>query len=120
MTVLPLKDKARKKGRPKRDPAVGWPKRPLSAYNIFFKHERKRLLLLRNEERTRNRKINPTSLHNDCQEKDPKILSNLVKTIGSNWKKLGEDERTFYQKASEVYKIKFKEEMKIFNKKAGI
>lgn len=40
----PKKQRKTGKGKKKKDPAEGWPKQPLSAYNLFFRDERNRIL----------------------------------------------------------------------------
>lgn len=84
---------AKKKRRKK---APGHPKRPLSAYNFFFKDERNRIL-------------NSISSSSDYYEKDQnrgrvglvhgKIgFEDLAKLIGTRWKETGPEERAPYEK----------------------
>lgn len=44
----------KRRGRPRRNKADGWPKRPLSAYNLFFRDQRKKLIEEAKEAAERN------------------------------------------------------------------
>ena len=109
----------RRRGRPKRDPTEGWPKRPLSGYNIFFKHERERLRYsLLTLPPPHNPKVPPktdTDSEEDIREHHATMsFTDLAKKIGSNWKKLTEAERAFYDNLAESNMAAYREEMKVF------
>ena len=114
----PSSNVVRRRGRPKRDPTEGWPKRPLSGCNIFFKHERKRLRYSsstlpppHNVKETSKAGIHSEDLpENHCAM----TFVDLAKKIGSNWKKLTEAERAFYNTLAEPNMNTYREELKAF------
>jgi len=68
------------------------PRRPLSAYNLFFREERERML---NEHRQ-----TAQAARGDTNEPlpEPKIgFENMAKTIGKRWKALSEEEMARYK-----------------------
>ena len=106
-----------KKGRPKRDPSEGWPKRPLSAYNIFFKEYRSKLLGVDELEVESNR----IEINEPFRKKRKKhgiiSFSDLAKTIGKKWNEMSSEEKIGYQDKAKITMIKYKEELKIFHSK---
>lgn len=79
--------------KPKRkSPAIPWkkvkgfPKRPLSAYNLFFRDERKRLL-----------ELSPTKIG----------FANLAKTVASHWKTLDDHAKAPYDTIATEEKKKY-------------
>ena len=109
----------RRRGRPKRDPSEGWPKRPLSGYNIFFKHERERLRhSLTTLPPPHNSKVSDeedSDHENDVLDSHEALsFGDLAKTIGSNWKKLTEAEQAFYNTLAEANMDTYRKEMKVF------
>lgn len=106
------------RGRPKRNPKEGWPKRPLSAYNIFFKNEREKLLKSMKEPTASNDSNTKTRTRKNRQAKHGKIsFSDLAKTIGSKWKKLTQEEKNQYEILAAYNLQKYKEELREFTEK---
>lgn len=95
------------------------PKRPLSAYNIFFKEERHRILesipesaaAVEEEDSKqpgRKRRKNPHG----------KIgFENLAKIIGQRWQELGQPQVQSYKVKAEADKLRYKEEMEAYTAK---
>lgn len=73
------------------------PRRPLSAYNYFFKDERVRIIT----------------------EDLPGTIGfhNMTKTIGTRWKALSEEERASYKERASVDKVRYRNEMDEYNAK---
>jgi len=112
-----LKRNEKKRGRPKRDPAEGWPKRPLSAYNIFFKEYRGKLV--GNYDRleisingVRSEKSWP--LRKKRKRHGMISFSDLAKTIGSKWKGMSLEEKIGFQGKAKENMTKYQEEMRLF------
>jgi len=108
----------KRRGRPKRDPREGWPKRPLSAYNIFFKQERKRLLESDPAYQSlfKIKVVQEKNLQNKTHSQGPKSNKELVRTIASNWKILKQQDREYYEKKAEGNLIEYRKEMERFQK----
>lgn len=85
------------------------PKRPLSAYNIFFKEERARILAeLPKEEEEDGDKKSKTGPHGKIG------FENLAKTIGQRWKKISADDAAEYKKKAAVDMERYKEQMEVY------
>lgn len=82
------------------------PKRPLSAYNLFFRDQRLKLLGL-NED------------GGMMDKKDQKKLgfAEMAKQISADWKKLDDEKAEQYRSLAVVEKKKYQENMRIFNSK---
>jgi len=103
------------------------PKRPLSAYNIFFKEERKRILEsipskgeegedAKEEESEENVEIDEKT-GKKKRKKTPhgKIgFENLAKIIGQRWQELKEDKIAYYKDLAAQDMKRYKEQMEIF------
>jgi len=88
--------------RPRRKQPKDKPKRPLSAYNIFFREERARLMQKGSIKRTANGKIG---------------FESLAKIIGGKWQDLpAKDAKKYKEKAAEDMK-RYREEMEVYKKK---
>ena len=90
------------------------PKRPLSAYNIYFQEERQKILS----------KIPDTKVSNEYPEKKqrsrPKIphgkigFESLAKEIGQRWQRLDVEQVNHYKGLAVKEMIRYKETMRIF------
>ena len=85
---------SRRKKKPK-----GMPKRPLSAYNLFFQSQRVKIL----DEVA------------DGDEKKRVSFELLGKTIGKKWKALSMRDRKIYVKLAETDNIRYRKEMALYN-----
>jgi hypothetical protein len=85
---------ARSKKTKYKKPA-GKPKRPLSAYNIFFKEEREKLIKA-------NLKVG---------------FSNMAKQISAKWKDLSDDDRKGFISAAQIEQHKYREAIKVWKLK---
>jgi HMG (high mobility group) box len=89
-STLSTKIKKKKRKKPK-----DMPRRPLSAYNIFFRAERARILL-----------------HNGSARKHEEAsFSSLGKEVAKRWKILNEQERMEYSKMAEKEMVRYRNEM---------
>jgi hypothetical protein len=103
--------KSAKKRKPKDQP-----KRPLSAYNLFFQKERQKILSnipdtkVSNQpfQRKRNR---PKTPHGKIG------FENLAKEIGQRWQSLDAKEIGYYKGLATQEMIKYKEAMRVFRRK---
>jgi len=85
----------RRKRKPK-----GMPKRALSAYNVFFKEERVRLL----DEFKASEGTDTTDT--------PRIgFQEMARTIGSRWRNLSEEERKYYNSEAQSDTARYNKEM---------
>ena len=80
------------------------PKRPLSAYNIFFKEERARLLMDKDG--------------NPIRPEGKEAFENLAKLIGQRWKNLREEESETYKEKAAIDMNRYKKEMEVYNNKS--
>ena len=107
-------EKPKKRRRKPRDK----PKRPLSAYNLYFKDEREKI-------------INQTPRETDLEvnekitwpgKKRPphgKIsFEELAKTIGSRWKNLDTESKSHYKKKADEDLERYATEMKLYDKRS--
>eukprot|EP00594_Rhizosolenia_setigera_P014967 CAMPEP_0178967242 /NCGR_PEP_ID=MMETSP0789-20121207/17455_1 /TAXON_ID=3005 /ORGANISM="Rhizosolenia setigera, Strain CCMP 1694" /LENGTH=452 /DNA_ID=CAMNT_0020652769 /DNA_START=93 /DNA_END=1448 /DNA_ORIENTATION=+ len=108
----------KKLGRPKRTSKVGYPKRPLSAYNFYFKDERKRLL----QTMPKNKDLMSLSTSQSYKRKGRgpphhKIsFQEMGKKIGNNWKNVGKSMKDKYNLMAKEEKKKYEEKLKEFKK----
>lgn len=132
-TVVRVKTKTKKKLK-------GKPKRPLSAYNLFFKHERAKILASLDSDESSSRPSSaikeedakddaslsspllsssstttPSSTSNKKKRPHGKIgFENLAKTIGKRWSELNPDELKEYKKMADHDMKRYKKEMETF------
>lgn len=102
------KRKRRKSSEIKKKPR-DMPRRPLSAYNIFFREERARVLKEREAE-----------LSNQQERRgkpDPELFATLGKTIASRWKQLEPDARERYQSEAKDEMKRYRKEMEEYQNK---
>jgi len=100
--------------RKRRPPAVPWkkpkdmPRRPLSAYNLFFKAEREKLLAgirgTKNDEDSTNASSPSGS---SSKSKTGLGFANLAKTIAAKWKDLDAAERAPFEERAAVDKQRY-------------
>jgi hypothetical protein len=132
-TVVRVKTKTKKKLK-------GKPKRPLSAYNLFFKHERAKILASLESDESSSRPssaIKEEDAKDDASQSSPLLSSssttilsstsnkkkrphgkigfeNLAKTIGKRWSELNPDELKEYKKMADHDMKRYKKEMETF------
>ena len=111
--------KARKKPKDK-------PKRPLSAYNVFFKEERTRILQeLPEQSEEDNKEGGDTTEEGSKPEEEGsnknkkrahgKIgFESLAKVIGKRWKDLPEDKSKYYKEKANKDMVRYKKEMEAY------
>lgn len=105
------KSKKRKSQSPKKKKARGMPKRPLSAYNIFFQQERARIY-----ERLNLKNSSPDAQDEDAGKCPPRIgFEELGKTVGKRWRALTVAERKVYEKLAAHEIERYRKEMEIFD-----
>lgn len=106
---LPITEKLKKLPRPARS---------LSAYNIFFQQERKRMMeklpAVSGEERTASSSCSSSSKKRSLTGIPFKEMG---RAIGASWKELSEEEKQTYEEVAKVDKQRYEREMIVFDAK---
>jgi hypothetical protein len=100
---------SRRRKKPK-----GFPKRPLSGYNIFFKEERVKVL----EESNSQRVATPNDYEKAIGRKiDRSSVSfqDLGKIIGKRWKTLSDEDRRRFESLADQDNLRYRSEMDDYN-----
>jgi len=118
------KTQTKKRGRPKRDPNEGWPKRPLSAYNIFFKEYRNKLIGhdikdVESSDQLQSKKgYNRMKQPRKRRKKHGLItFADLAKSVGTKWKEMNELEKSVYKETAKINAEEYARVLKVFLKK---
>ncbi|KAL7463592.1 hypothetical protein ACHAXS_003946 [Conticribra weissflogii] len=122
-----MKDATGKGKKALKKKVKGKPKRPLSAYNLFFKEERERILKSipgsdkKKKRRSKCNKDNGKEVNGEeADNKGKKIphgkigFENLAKLIGKRWQELEPDRVAKYKALADKDMKRYKEEMEIF------
>jgi HMG (high mobility group) box len=106
---LPVKRKRRSPEKPWKKPK-DMPKRPLSAYNLFFRDERERLLNPDGKVAADGAAGAAAAVRGKKQKKTSGIgFANLAKTIAAKWKLLEDDVKAPYEKIAAGEKTRYDE-----------
>lgn len=107
----------KKKRKPRKPPAVAWkkpkgmPKRPLSAYNLFFKERREALMTARADTlKTENKKRSK-------KETVGIGFANLARTIADKWQTLDAPDKSKYIEMASKEKDRYNREMLVWRAK---
>lgn len=95
------------------------PKRPLSAYNIFFKYERTRIM---NELDTENSsRLSPPTAKSSSKQakrgKSPISFQDMARMISKRWKDSSESTKAKYQKLAQKDKERYQTEKAVYVKR---
>ncbi len=93
---------------PKENSLKGSPKRPLSAYNIFFHHEQQRMLRETSEEFASNGQSLCDSLYGSTR------TAAVSRTVAIRWKELSPTEKLFYNEEARKDHLRYNEKMTVW------
>jgi len=102
--------KRRKKRKKKWTKPEGKPKRPLSAYNIFFAKER--ILMLGKDVPTAEQEALKKKVH--CKTHGKISFAVMARTIGAKWRGLGSNDKKFFEDRARGEKARYLAELAIW------
>jgi len=115
--------KGKKIKRKRKSPLVPWkkpegmPKRPLSAYNLFFQDRRKSIMLAASESNDDLLKESKLSHRKSSKKKSGVGFANLARTIGTEWRALDLEKKDPYNSLAAGDKDRYDKEMKVWRAK---
>jgi hypothetical protein len=124
MTEKTTQGKEPKKKRKRRPPLVPWkkpkdmPRRPLSAYNIFFREQREAMMRAAAAEKGVAAASKTAKRPRKRSSKSVGIgFANLTRTMAANWKKLDSEARAPYAGVAASEKERYNQEMLVWRAK---
>ncbi|VEU38779.1 unnamed protein product [Pseudo-nitzschia multistriata] len=108
--VSETKKKKRKKRKKKWTKPEGKPKRPLSAYNIFFAQER--VLMLGKDIPTAEQEEQKKRVH--CKTHGKISFAAMARTIGAKWKALDSSEKAIFEDRARSEKARYHAEITLW------
>jgi Chromatin-associated proteins containing the HMG domain len=111
---------SKRKRKPK---PADMPRRPLSAYNIFFQEQRALIIGTKPPSLENRPKVTTASPNFERKKRAHRrthgkiSFSDLAKAIGKKWNELSEDGRSKYVESAAKEKARYQEELKIYKRK---
>lgn len=121
--VVSSSDLEGKKKRKRKSPLIPWkkpegmPKRPLSAYNLFFQDRRKSIMLAASESNENLQDKSKQSHRRSTKKRSGVGFANLARTIGTEWRALEPEMKAPYDSLAANDKKRYDKEMKVWRAK---
>lgn len=118
-----------KKRRPERRKPADMPRRPLSAYNLFFRVERERLLNGNARDMVNPRDIDRLVISTQDGEKKKRIhrkthgriaFTELARIISKRWKNLSQEAKDLFERHADKERLIYKKALEAWQKSKGI
>lgn len=113
----------KKTKRKRKSPLIPWkkpegmPKRPLSAYNLFFQDRRKSIMLGASESAKNLLEESKQAHRKPSKKKSGVGFANLARTIGTEWRALDPEKKNPYDSLAANDKERYDREMKVWRAK---
>jgi len=113
----------KKKKRKRKSPLIPWkkpegmPKRPLSAYNLFFQDRRKGIMLAASKSNENLQDKSKQSHRKSTKKRSGVGFANLARTIGTEWRALQPEKKAPYDLLAANDKKRYDKEMKVWRAK---
>ena len=118
--IKPFVHKANKSSAKKRTwkKPIDKPKRPLSAYNLFFQHERKKIIaVLPGDMSVNNDGLTEEQRRRKHRKTHGKIgFGDLARNIAQNWKTIDNSARSIFEARADTEKARYRKELDAWKK----